>query len=646
MRLRRFALLSQIVLSIAIALSSQAKAFAQSGLDLAAHYVEVTPGEDGMSYLVRVYFSVLDGTGSPIQDLAARDVTIAEDGQKVEIRELAPLTDEPTTLVLVMDTSETMYGASITDAKPAAANFVQTWMHPGDQLAVFTFDDTFKSHINFTVDQKTITDGISRIEAKREASSCLYDSMYAAVDAVSKFKFPGNRAVLFLTDGRDETTNQAICSVRSADEVIQFAAEGETRTPIHTIALGINADIQSLKRISELTGGLYSYASGSSKLTNVFQALADQLRSQYVLTYPSISLPGDHILTISAIHSGERVQDTRSFSLAPLPASISFVTPLDGESITDLLKIAVSLTTQGDVSIGKVAFVVNGTEAGVDDTKPYELALAATQYAVGAMTVTAIAYDPNGMELARRSINLVRVENTLIPISAATDVMPISNVSEPEPAKTTSPIVYMAILLSGLSIITIGLLSYFLLRQQRRAKVSILDPDADHLSSMQGIPIYRKIEELEKASRPETAPDGLGALTIEFSDDSSRIGDRFEIQTPLITLGRSVDNDLHFPNDKPVSRHHAEIYQISDQLYLRQVETPDASGAAQPPKYGTFLNQAPMGLDPALLKTGDAIRLGKRLLLKFESYRSDGDADLPTYDDLTDAVDIDRTQEQ
>jgi pSer/pThr/pTyr-binding forkhead associated (FHA) protein len=197
-----------------------------------------------------------------------------------------------------------------------------------------------------------------------------------------------------------------------------------------------------------------------------------------------------------------------------------------------------------------------------------------------------------------------------------------------------------------LSIITIGLLAFFLLRQQKQAKPSDPDPYAESLSSMQGIPIYRKIEELEKASQPEAALDGLGALTIEFSDDSSRIGERFEIQIPLITLGRSVDNDLHFPNDKPVSRHHAEIYQISDKLYLRQVETPDASGAAQPPKYGTFLNQAPMGSDPALLKTGDEIQLGKRLLLKFESYRRDRDADLRTYDDLTNADDIDRTQEQ
>ena len=53
-----------------------------------------------------------------------------------------------------------------------------------------------------------------------------------------------------------------------------------------------------------------------------------------------------------------------------------------------------------------------------------------------------------------------------------------------------------------------------------------------------------------------------------------------------------------------------------------------------------------MGADPALLKTGDEIQLGKRVRLKFESYRRDQDAEALTYDDLTATEDFDRTQEQ
>jgi len=165
---------------------------------------------------------------------------------------------------------------------------------------------------------------------------------------------------------------------------------------------------------------------------------------------------------------------------------------------------------------------------------------------------------------------------------------------------------------------------------------------------MQSIPVYRKVEADRKAGSSEIESDALGALTIEASDDSSLLGHRFEITASLVTLGRSADNDINFPNDKPVSRHHAEIYQISGKLYLREVAMADSSGTARPPKYGTFLNQEPMGADPALLKTGDEILLGKRVRLKFESYTRDMDVDALTYDDddLTAANDIDKTQDQ
>jgi hypothetical protein len=227
----------------------------------------------------------------------------------------------------------------------------------------------------------------------------------------------------------------------------------------------------------------------------------------------------------------------------------------------------------------------------------------------------------------------------------STEVVPLP--TDPPAAEKNSPIVYTAVILSVLSILTIGVLLSILMRQQKQAKImEIVGDHEDILPPMQGIPIYQKMSEPRKAVTPEPEPDALGALTIEASDDSSLIGHRFEITASLITLGRSADNDINFPNDKPVSRHHAEIYQIGEKLYLRDVETPDSTGTARPPKYGTLLNQVPMGADPAVLKTGDEIQLGNRVRLKFESYRRDMEAEALTYDDLSDPEDLDRTQEQ
>lgn len=204
-----------------------------------------------------------------------------------------------------------------------------------------------------------------------------------------------------------------------------------------------------------------------------------------------------------------------------------------------------------------------------------------------------------------------------------------------------------------MSIAAIGVLIFFLLRQQKQSVIRDLENyagDGNTLPPMQGIPVYRRAEEDRSAITPETEPEVLGALTIVTGDDPTLIGHRFEITASLVTLGRSADNDIIFPNDKPVSRHHAEIYQISGKLYLREVAMADASGTAKPPKYGTFLNGEPMGADPAQLKNGDEIQLGKRVRLRFESFLRNMDGDALTYDedndDRTMTDDVDKTAVQ
>ncbi len=644
MKLNRLTASVKIVALIALLVVTQASGMMQSGLDLVAHYVEVTPVGDGITYKINLYFSVVDQSGAPIKDLLPETFILLEDSQKVEIQTLSAASEAPTHMALVMDTSGTMSGARITDAQAAAVNLVTALMKPGGQVTVLTFDNEVRTQINFTGDQKTITDGIGRISATRGGGACLYDAIYAAVQAVSTLP-AGNRAVILFTDSRDETPNLAICSTQNINNVIKLASEGETRTPIHIIGLGTDIDNELLRNIAGQTGGYYLFAPDSPQLTNTIQKLTDRLNAQYLLTYLSAASPGAHTLTISINQIGPVIKVARSFPLAPLPVRIIFTSPLEGEMIGDLLKIAVSLSTQGQTAIGRVAFEVNGIEAGSDDTKPYELELDVRPYPSGTLTVSAVAYDTNNLEVSRATLNLVHAESASTPAVVSTP--PVS--TTPSNTGSNNFMVIMAILLSGISIFAIVFLLVFLLRQQQKDKgwnVENIADDERTIPSIQRKAVDSQADDYRKPISPEFESDALGVLTIEASDDSSLIGHRFEITKSLVTLGRSADNDINFPGDKPVSRHHAEIYQISGKLYVREVETAGASGA-KPPKYGTFVNQKALEADPVLLKTGDEIQLGKRVRLRFESYTREIDADAPTSDDfdsdMTVADDIDKT---
>lgn len=644
MRPNRFVISVKIAILFTVLLATQANGLAQSAMTLVAHYVEVTPVGDGVTYKINLYFSVLDQSGNPVKDLNAESFKLLEDSQMVEIQEFGIVAESPINIVLVMDTSGTMSGARIKDAKDAAINLVSALMKSDSQAAVVTFDDEVETQINFTSDKKTIADGINRINATRGAGACLYDAAFAAIQAVSTLPI-GNRAVVLLTDSRDETSSLAICSTHTLNEVIKAAAEGETRTPIHIISLGTDIDSETLKKIANQTGGLYLFSSDSPQLANTFQYLSDRLSSQYALTYLSVSRPGAHTLGVRINQSGASVQDTRNFLLPALPAQITFTKPFEGETIDNLLELEVVLSTQGEIAIGRVAFEVNGKEAGADDTKPYELEVDVKQYPVGIMTVSAVAYDLNNTEVARSSLNLVHAEALIVP--SAEVIPPVS--ATPTSPETSNLMVIMAIILSGVSIFAIVFLLFFLLRQQKKEQawnVEDLENGDKTIPSFQRATVHRQVDEYREPASLEIESDALGALTVEASDDSSMIGHRFEITTSLVTLGRSADNDINFPSDKPVSRHHAEIYQISGKLYLREVETAGVSGAT-PPKYGTFINQKPLGSDPVLLQTGDEIQLGKRVRLKFESYTRNIGADALTSDDydtdVTVADDIDKT---
>jgi pSer/pThr/pTyr-binding forkhead associated (FHA) protein len=124
------------------------------------------------------------------------------------------------------------------------------------------------------------------------------------------------------------------------------------------------------------------------------------------------------------------------------------------------------------------------------------------------------------------------------------------------------------------------------------------------------------------------------------------IGLRIELTSSLTTLGRSADNDINFPKDNPVSRRHAEIFERDRKVFLREVESMDSGGGYKPPKYGTFVNDIPLGSNPAELRTGDEIRLGKRVLLKFEAYEKMEVDDAKTYDDVMPDEDPDKTMDQ
>lgn len=632
-----------LLLLVMLFLSAGTTGLAQSGVDVAVHYAEGTPAADGNSYNVTVYLSVVDGLGYPILDLTRDAFWLTEDSLDVGVQDVRMIEDEPVNIVLAVDISEGMSGVGNVDIKSAMKAFVST-LKPNDQVAILTFDDKIESQSGFGIDRIASADFIDLIPSYSDTGTCVYDAAHTAVQMASK-NSSGNRAVVLLTDGIDQKTDTgAICSVHTVDDVINLASGGGNRTPIFIVELGGLGDSNTLKRMADVTGGLYLHSLDAWQLDNIAEQLSIDLRSQYVLTYQSFAGAGPHTLSIEVDQSGVQAFDTRNFVLPPPPTRIAFTTLQEGQAVGDSLRAEVSLLSQGE-TVDRVAFEVNGTVVDTDNTEPYELNLGLEPYPAGMITISAIAYGVNNNELTSSTLNLIHSAEAIQPAVVADT--PVAIPVQDAPRVNVKPVVLLGVTLGGLGIFTIVLLISMLLHQQRDRRAEEVEEIDNNLfaqaqKSAAVSDVYRT-EKVEKQAVPK--PDMFGTLLVEASDDSALVGHLFYIITETTTLGRSADNDIPFPKDNPVSRQHAEIFLKGSRLYLRQLQSSDAAGEVRLPKYGTFINQRPVGLDPVLLKTGDEILLGKRVRLKFEAGEALSTLEASTFDDMsTYDDDIDKTQ--
>jgi Ca-activated chloride channel family protein len=580
---------------------------AQSSVTLTLHDVRVQPLSGTQAYDVAVYLSLLDSAGNPIKDAAAENFSVDEDNQPVQVASLASAENEPINVALMLDTSSSMTGEKIEAARMAASRFISNLVG-GDQVAVLTFDLTSTNRIDFTTDHTAARQQVEMIQPTPGAGTCLYDAAYETIQQVANLSSTGRRAVILLTDGRDEAGGQP-CSAYTPNDVIGLASDEETRIPVYTIGLGSEVDAQALENLSYSTGGRYLASPGTTQLEALFGRLSDELRSQYVLHYTSTAAPGEHTLTLKVDYRDIQEQASQRIDLPALPYNIAFTTPQDGSSLGEPTTISITISGQG-APIQQVVFLANSVSIGLDAISPFELEWDPSGLEAGPVFLEAIAQDAGGAELARSGVTIT-YQAEIIPTPTPGD--------QPDgklPATTLLLIGVSLAVLLGLVITVIAIAS----KRRKQEKLRDLrwketvQGDGAQLSSL------GSIGRMEDRTLDSFIPSegALGVLVIQQSDDPALNGQRFEISKSVTTLGRKASNDIMFPKDSPVSRQHAVIEERSGMLYLSEVSAADESGQAKRPAFGTFVNDQQIEA-PVMLRDGDEIRLGKRVRIHFVS---------------------------
>jgi VWFA-related protein len=192
-----------------------------------------------------------------------------------------PGKDEPVTTVLVLDHSGSMHeradandNVTKMDAlKRAAVRFVEL-MRPSAKTTVLPFSDRPARPGPFSNDREALTRRILSLSPHR--GTALYNATYAGVETLAQGGAEGRRAVVVLTDGRDEPGLESGPRL-SAEDAIERAREA--KVPLYMLGLGEAENISEevMRRMASETGGEYYHAGNQAKLIELFEHLAIQL---------------------------------------------------------------------------------------------------------------------------------------------------------------------------------------------------------------------------------------------------------------------------------------------------------------------------------------------------------------------------------
>jgi len=175
---------------------------------------------------------------------------------------------------VVLDSSGSMEKA-LPQARDAALGFLRDTVKPKDRAAVITFNDHPNIGVKFSNDLDTLAGGLAGLKAERGTS--LWDTIIFTLFYFNGVK--GQRAILLLTDGRDENSRFGF------DDALDDARR--SGVTIYTIGLGDDIDKRKLTKLSEETGGRAFFIKSAAELTAIYAKIQEDLRSQYLVAYQS-----------------------------------------------------------------------------------------------------------------------------------------------------------------------------------------------------------------------------------------------------------------------------------------------------------------------------------------------------------------------
>jgi VWFA-related protein len=275
--------------------------------------------------VVNVLANVYGKNGEIVRDLTRDDFLLSEDGRPQPIRYFSRETDLPLTLGLLVDTS--MSQRRVLDAERVASfDFVdQVLREATDHVFIVQFDMGVEIRQPLTSSRRVLERALAQVaapslrqlELQRGGGTLLYEAIAVAARDVMRAQ-TGRKALIVISDGVDTGSDIPLATaVEEAQRAgtlvysIVFSDANAYGTILGPLGGGGPDGKGVLIRIARETGGRCFEVSKTLHIEHIFQAIQDELRSQYNLGFVSdvpVRISGFRRLQLTAKAKGLVVQ--------------------------------------------------------------------------------------------------------------------------------------------------------------------------------------------------------------------------------------------------------------------------------------------------------------------------------------------------
>ncbi len=243
--------------------------------------------------LVTVPVSVTDAAGHAATDLTIDDFQIQEDGRLETIAKMADAGESPLQMALLFDLSGSL-NSRFEFEQHAAVRFLEKVWKKGDSVTLIAFNEKPQVHL---INCKSLPEALKTLMSFQptESSTAFYDSLIMGAHVLHQSAIPETRRpVIVLSDGEDNRSDSKATDVfreyQQSDEIFYSINPSGNSIRLNEISLKGQRNMSS---IAEKTGGAAFVSDTDVDLDLVFSSIADELRTQYLLSYYSSNLSSE-----------------------------------------------------------------------------------------------------------------------------------------------------------------------------------------------------------------------------------------------------------------------------------------------------------------------------------------------------------------